>query len=156
MARTPPLGATRVSSLGRCRAATPSDEHGFDFPGRLLPRPLTDQLTQPRNPPQPPKPILEVGPKAHPQLPARLLQAGKRVPTAPPRRAPRAAADLPLLHILPDVPLRTVVVQRYLGTLQHPQQVGPVGTHLAEHLVDAGEAHVLSDQEVEPVLQGFL
>src|SRR5262245_51226381 len=140
MARRRASGAALVSSLVRCRAAAPSDEHGFDCPeGRLL-RPLTDPLPPPTNLPQTPPPILEIGPQAPPQLPAGLLQTGKGVPTAPPGAAPRSDAAGSLLDLLPQVPLRAVVGPRHRGRLPHPQPLRRVPAQRVPHRLDAGEA----------------
>ena len=115
--------------------------HGWAFSaaGTLLGL-LADLIRQAGDLTQAPHTVLKIGPEVHSQLPARLLQAGKRVPRLTARLAPRAAADLPLLHVVPDVPFAQVVVQRHLGPLQHPQQRRPMRRHPLEHAVDAGKA----------------
>src|SRR4051812_14049713 len=65
--------------------------------------------------------ILEILPEVDSQPSARLLQARERVPRTSSRLTAGAAADLPLLHVVPDVPLAQVVVQRHPRPLQHPQ-----------------------------------
>src|SRR5207237_986237 len=102
---------------------------------------------------RPSHPVLEIGPEVHAQLPARLLQTGERVPRLTARLAPRAPADLPLLHVVPKMALAPIGVQRDLGPLQHPQQSRPVRPHPLEHSIDAGKAGPLPTQRVEAGLE---
>src|SRR5208282_5711599 len=78
-------------------------------------------IRQPRDFTQASYAILEILPEVDSQPSACLLQARKGVPRTPTRVTPRAAADLPFLGVVPDVPLAEVVVQRQLGALEHQQ-----------------------------------
>ncbi len=81
----------------------------------------TDQVGQGRDVVQALNAVTQVAPEGHGQRAAGRFQAEKRVPAAAARVASRSRADLPLLHVLADVVLRQVVVQRDLrpGRLHH-------------------------------------
>ena len=103
------------------RAVGVRRRRGWGSPGCGFLRLLADQIRQPRDFIQASYAILEILPEVDSQPPARLLQARKGVPRTPTRVTPRAAADLPLLDVVLDVPLAEVVVQRHLGALEHQQ-----------------------------------
>src|SRR5215217_4018614 len=87
------------------RAARARRQHGWGFPGGGLLCLLADLIRQPRDLTQAAHAIVKILPEVDSQPPARLLQARKGVPRTPTQLTPRAAADLPLLHVVPDVPL---------------------------------------------------
>src|SRR5450759_3593214 len=103
------------------RPTRPSDHRGAGrlFPGSGLLRLPANLSRQSRDLTQTSNAILKIRPEIDSQSPARLLQARKRVSRLTSQRAPSAPADLPLLHVVADVPLAQVVVQRHLWPLQH-------------------------------------
>ena len=58
------------------------------------------------------QPVLEKVGKGHPMLFAGLFQTGKSVAAFPPKLTPGTTADFSPFHILPDLPLTQIVVQR--------------------------------------------
>ena len=116
---------------------------------------LADLIRQPRDLTQAAHPILKILPEVDSQPPARLLQARKRVPCTSPQLTAGAAADLPLLHVIPDVPLAQVVVQWHLRPLQHQQQLRSIRRHPFQHPVDRGIVGPLRHQVVKLLSQRF-
>ena len=96
-----------------------SAQHRRSRAGRCFRSLSADQLRQGKNPPAAAQPVLEVFPEVHAQPSTGLLETGKGVPRPTPCLAPRAAADLPLLDVVPHVAFAEVVMQGNLGPLQH-------------------------------------
>src|SRR6185437_4708511 len=86
-------------------AVPPGRQSRRRFPGGGLLRLLANLIRQSRDLTQAAHPILKILPEIDPQPSARLLQARKGVPCTPTQLTAGAAADLPLLHVVPDVPL---------------------------------------------------
>src|SRR5271165_5771018 len=84
---------------------------------------LADQLRQTWDLSRTCQAVQQVFPERHLQFPARFLQGCKRVSAATPQVTPRSGADLPDTHLLPDVALTYVVMQRHFRPLQHPQEI---------------------------------
>src|SRR3954447_20231010 len=99
---------TRRSSHRADRSGWP---RGWGFPGVGLLCLLADLIRQPRDLTQAAHAILKILPEGPSQPPGRLLQTRKRGTRTSPQLSAGAAADLPLLHVIPDVPLAQVVVQ---------------------------------------------
>src|SRR5512135_3090334 len=145
-------------SLPSDRRTTPGSlgQRGTLLAGPQLLRLLADQLRQRRDLTQSPHTVQEIRPEVHTQPPARLLQTRKRVPRPTSRFAPRAAADLPLLDVVPHMAFAVIGVRGDLGPLQHPEQIGPVLPQFLEHPIDTGKTPPLPPQRVEPRFQDRL
>src|ERR1700712_6081172 len=70
------------------------------------------------------EPGAEVVPERHSELLAGFHQAQERIPTVASGVAAGSAADLAPGDLSADVILRSVGVQRDLGTVEHPEQCG--------------------------------
>src|SRR3954468_7356477 len=125
--------AQRSNHYATVRAKRQRD---WSFLGYGLLRLLADLSRQPRDLTHAAHAILKILPEVDSQPSARLLQARKGVPCTPTQLTAGAAADLPLLHIVPDVALAQVVVQRHLRTLQDHQQLRTIRRHPFQHPVD--------------------
>src|SRR5262245_4601962 len=138
-----PPGRGKVFSSRRSNRGGPKNCRG----------PLADLFGESRDHAATFEAVLEVLPEPYPQLPARLLQARERIPAPPTRLAARAAAYLPLLHVIPDVVLAGVVVQRQLRTCQHAQQLRLVRRQTLQRPVDRHEIRLGGEQLVETRFQ---
>src|SRR5271156_5139868 len=87
------------------RAIGARRHRGGGFPDGGLLGLLADLIRQSRDLTEAAHPILKILPEVDSQPPARLLQARERVSCLPTQITPGAAADLPLLDVVPDVPL---------------------------------------------------
>ena len=67
---------------------------------------------------------------------AGFLEAGEGVPTLSPDLAAGPGADLAFFNHVPQVVLATVVVQRQVGTLQHPQELGLITLQALEDVIE--------------------
>ena len=113
----------------------------------------SDQVCEGRNLAEVLDAILKILPKRLAQLAAGRLQAEKGVARTTTCVAPRARADLPLLHVLPDVVLRQIVVQRNLRAGQDQQQLITFAVNLLQRQVQSWPAGLLSEQPVEVLFQ---
>ncbi len=97
--------------------------------------------------------ILKITPEGNAKLPAGRLQAEEGVPAAAARITPRPRADLPLLHVLPDIVLRQIVVQRDFRVVENQEQFRLLAVNLSQQLVQFRPARFLQEQPVEASFQ---
>src|SRR3954454_13594956 len=107
-------------------------QRGWNSPGCGL----ANLIRQPWDLTQAAHTIVKILPEVDSQPSARLLQARKGVAGTPTQLTTGAAADPSLLHVVPDVALAQVVVQRLLRPLQDQQQLRTIRRHPFPHTVD--------------------
>src|SRR6266702_712424 len=92
----------------------------------------------------------EVVPERDFELGASLGDAEEGVAAIAADIAAGATADLAPGHVAADVVLRSVGVQRDLGSVEHHQQFGFVGVEPREQTVEGDEARLAREDAVEP------
>jgi hypothetical protein len=99
--------------------------------------------------------IPQIAPERNPQLATRLLQTQKRVTAATTEGTSSARADFPLLHVLANVILRQVVVQRNFRVFENQQQMLFLGVNRPESFIELRPARGLGEESVELSFQTF-
>ena len=84
-----------------------------------------------------------------------LLQARKGITASSPRLTSSTAADLPFLHILPDIAFTEVVVNRQPGLFQNQQQFGLIPMKPFEPLPERGKTHARGTEFFKTPLDVF-
>ena len=94
--------------------------------------------------------VAEIIPKEDAELGASLDDAEEGVAAIAADIAAGATADLAPGHVAADVVLRSVGVQRDLGSVEHHQQFGFVGVEPREQTVEGDEAGLAREDAIEP------
>jgi len=100
--------------------------------------------------------ILEIVPEGDPQLLAGLLQAQERIPSGSPRLASGGSANLAFLHIVANVILAKIVVERDFRSLKYQEQLLFVFVDALEGKIEGLETRSLGENGVKPISQSEL